>query len=185
MSLIYRIKLTSTNYPLTPLYKVYYDGNTNNIPTISNTGQPANNLSYSQLIGEGIQVVVPDGTSSISLTHIDCGTTVNVSTSNAGSLYVEFTKTVACGTQKTYINDILVSQLNSNGGFNGVLNTGDTFQVQIVNVGSGCMNTEYSIQISSSTRGTIYANIMVGTHQSPIITRQNGEDFTVLISSDL
>lgn len=81
MPLIYRIKLTSSNYPLTPLYKVYYDGNVNNIPTVSNTGQPANNLSYSQLIGEGIQVVVPDGTSSISLTHVDCGTTVSVSTS--------------------------------------------------------------------------------------------------------
>lgn len=80
MSLIYRIKLTSSNYPLTPLYKVYYDGNVNNIPTVSNTGQPANNLSYSQLIGEGIQVVVPDGTSSISLTHVDCGTTVSVPT---------------------------------------------------------------------------------------------------------
>ena len=89
MSLIYRIKLTSTNYPLTPLYKVYYDGNTNNIPTISNTGQPANNLSYSQLIGEGIQVVVPDGTSSISLTHVDCGTTVSVpiSSSNTYTYY--------------------------------------------------------------------------------------------------
>ena len=80
MPLIYRIKLTSSNYPLTPLYKVYYDGNVNNIPTVSNTGQPANNLSYSQLIGEGIQVVVPDGTSSISLTHVDCGTTVSVPT---------------------------------------------------------------------------------------------------------
>lgn len=105
--------------------------------------------------------------------------------SDVGSLYVEFIKTVFCGTQKTYINDILVSQLTSNGGFFEVLNTGDTFQVQIANVGSGCMNTEYLIQVTSSTRGTIYANIMAGTYKSPIITRQNGEDFTVLISSYL
>lgn len=81
MPLIYRIKLTSSNYPLTPLYKVYYDGNVNNVPIVSNTGLPAENLSYSQLIGEGIQVTVPDGTSNISLTHVDCGTTVSVPTS--------------------------------------------------------------------------------------------------------
>ena len=90
MSLIYRIKLTSSNYPLTPLYKVYYDGNVNNIPTVSNTGLPAKNLSYNQLIGEGIQVTVPDGTSSISLTHVDCGTTVSIPISNITyTLYLE------------------------------------------------------------------------------------------------
>ena len=90
MPLIYRIKLTSSNYPLTPLYKVYYDGNVNNIPTVSNTGLPAENLSYNQLIGGGIQVVVPDGTSNISLTHVDCGTTVSIPISNITyTLYLE------------------------------------------------------------------------------------------------
>lgn len=105
--------------------------------------------------------------------------------SNAGSLHVDFIKRSSCGTQKTYINGILVNQLSSSGDFNGVLNTGDTFYVQIVSTGSACVNIEYIIRILSSTRGLIFDNISMGIYQSPTITRQNGEDFEVIVSSDL
>ena len=170
MPLIYRIKLTSSNYPLTPLYKVYYDGNVNNIPTVSNTGLPAENLSYNQLIGEGIQVVVPDGTSNISLTHVDCGTTVSIPISNITyTLYLEMVYdnepcvssampwNIYLGSDGKYYLDqggtyVLVSSFPTTnawyyptGGFNSGLQTIYTYDVYIaINGGFQLFETIYS-----------------------------------------
>ena len=185
MPLIYRIKLTSSNYPLTPLYKVYYDGNVNNIPTVSNTGLPAQNLSYSQLIGEGIQVVVPDGTSSIALTHVDCGTTVSVPiTTTTTTTTVLQTRAIAIDLQLSYGTATLSAYKNgtsylsvsSTNSSSGAIQVGDTFYGRL----NRSSIATASLEVISTTRGMLYGvydsltNLISGTYDV-----QSGEDIYI------
>lgn len=120
MSLTYLIKLNSANYPTTSKYKITYDG-LNNIALRVGSNSAAINLSPQELL-TGVDVIVPDGTTSLHLYHEECGTQAtysllyevklnNTTTTSVGSassrlmLYVDGTLVITAtpGESKTYL----------------------------------------------------------------------------------
>lgn len=96
-----------------------------------------------------------------------------------GTLTLSFTKGGVCGTIRLYKNNVLITTLTTTTTYNTTLNTGDTFYVEAILTGAGCVGFTSQMQINSTTRGVLYSSFTLGNQTSPTFTRQAGEDISI------